>query len=683
MATQELTTLFEEVRTGVKGITSVNKKSAQENADWFYKKCKKNFPKKTDTEIETEAKHLINMLLGAKALLIQKINIKRNNVIVQNSKLKTGEKKMSVPSVEGSIGTYLIKKLIKYFNLIENPDSETEMSGYKRCLETLQKSFPHWEADGCQAVVAIFYLRYYSYLKTDKNAIIDRITKAYEISTKSKPVSAINPGYLITLAYQNKSLHELDNYSSDKIQATSLDDYPAFDELIIKFTDEIGDFDAKSSSDKLKDLWNWIKGFSSLTEAEKDLINTFIQEAMKEHSSYRDYTDACKKIFMEGDKKKTYVNFRTILSRIREEMRKDNNKAASGFMQFSRNFNWKFENIIKSLNLEDTKKTSTQDNMTNMDESEISDEDFTEGEEKGMLDELIINNSKINLKAYRFSAEETTKMQWLKKLFEDNGYYFNSNRFPEVYYDEFDRSAEIFPSLLEPQLDGTPDYLGVYLYNFEAEIENRACSKTKEGIIILFKDRIERSLNSTADSIRFVVLMHELGHWLTHWAYKDGKNWRIGYHLPNKNTHEALAQLIAFWASEVNPVHLDTLKYLTPKRANELDDTAIYGGYLKLINAPKVHILKKIHQLRKLWVLSDDTMFDFLQTESFKTPYLEINDFIIKKSKGPKLVDNDVLESIMTETECSDFYKENLDLAELIKLGLFKIESESINNFFN
>lgn len=379
MATQKLTTLFEEVRTGVKGITSVNKKSAQENADWFYKKCKKNFPKKTDTEIETEAKHLINTLLGAKALLIQKINIKRNNVIVQNSKLKTGEKKMSVPSVERSIGTYLIKKLIKYFNLIENPDSETEMSGYKRCLETLKKSFKHWEEDGCQAVVSIFYLRYYSYLKTDKNAIIDRITKAYEISTKSKPVSAINPGYLITLAYQNKSLHELDNYSSDKIQATSLDDYPAFDELIIKFRYEIGDFDAKSSSDKLKDLWNWIKGFSSLTEAEKDLINTFIQEAIKEHSSHRNYTDACKKIFMEGDK--TYENFRTILRRIREQMRKDNNKAASGFMQFSRNFNWKFENIIKSLNLEDTKKTSTQDNMTNMDESEISDEDFTEGEE--------------------------------------------------------------------------------------------------------------------------------------------------------------------------------------------------------------------------------------------------------------------------------------------------------------
>jgi len=296
---------------------------------------------------------------------------------------------------------------------------------------------------------------------------------------------------------------------------------------------------------------------------------------------------------------------------------------------------------------------------------------------------MMTPNSEINLKAYRFSAEEISKMQWLKKLFEDNGYYFNSNRFPEVYYDEFDKSAEIFPSLLEPQHDGTPDYLGVYIDYFEAESENRACLKTKEGIIILFKDRIERILKSTADSIRFVVLMHELGHWLTHWAYKDGYNWRIGYHLPNKNTREALAQLIAFWASEDNPVHLDTLAYLTPKRANELDDTAIYGGYLKLINAPKVHILKKIHQLRELWVLSDDTMFDFLQTESFKTPYLEIKDFIMKKSNGPKLLHNYVLQSTMTETACSDFYKENLDLTKLIELGLIKIESESISNFFN
>jgi hypothetical protein len=96
-----------------------------------------------------------------------------------------------------------------------------------------------------------------------------------------------------------------------------------------------------------------------------------------------------------------------------------------------------------------------------------------------------------------------------------------------------------------------------------------------------------------------------------------------------------------------------------------------------------VHILKKIHQLRELWVLSDDTMFDFLQTESFKTPYLEINDFIMKKSNGPELLHNYVLQSIITETECSDFYKENLDLTKLIELGLIKIESESISNFFN
>jgi hypothetical protein len=77
----------------------------------------------------------------------------------------------------------------------------------------------------------------------------------------------------------------------------------------------------------------------------------------------------------------SYANFRTILKRIREEIRKDDNKAASGFMQFSTTFNWKFENIIKSLDLVDAKKTTTQDNMTNMNESEISDEDFTEGEE--------------------------------------------------------------------------------------------------------------------------------------------------------------------------------------------------------------------------------------------------------------------------------------------------------------
>ena len=44
------------------------------------------------------------------------------------------------------------------------------------------------------------------------------------------------------------------------------------------------------------------------------------------------------------------------------------------------------------------------------------------------------------LTAYRFSAQEIDKMLWLKDLFENNG--FTVDRFPEVYYDTFEKALK-------------------------------------------------------------------------------------------------------------------------------------------------------------------------------------------------------------------------------------------------
>jgi hypothetical protein len=249
-----------------------------------------------------------------------------------------------------------------------------------------------------------------------------------------------------------------------------------------------------------------------------------------------------------------------------------------------------------------------------------------------------------NLKAYRFSSEELEKMKWLKELFETNGYKFDPNRFPEVYYDTFDRAAEVFPSLKGIITEQeTPDYLGVYLYTLGEQKVESPCRKSKEGIIILFEDRIERYADPV--SVRFVVLMHELGHWLTHWAYhelrhllsnrshNDAQNWQIGYHLKIKKTKEALAQLIAYWASMDNPTHEKTLEMLTPKHLDDgmlhmidkkikltsdgqsVDVENPYGQYWLLKNHSPEQILLKLHQLRQGYMLKDDLMIDFLRSE--------------------------------------------------------------------
>jgi hypothetical protein len=256
--------------------------------------------------------------------------------------------------------------------------------------------------------------------------------------------------------------------------------------------------------------------------------------------------------------------------------------------------------------------------------------------------EVLLENDPVNnaeLAAYRFSSEEMDKMLWLKRLFEGNQYTFNPDRFPEVYYDDYDKVKEVFP-WIETGHEGTPDYLGVYIYQLnDNACRNKPCQISKEGVIVLFRDRIERYRGTDIDSTRFVVLMHEFGHWLTHWAYRNGFNWKIAYYLGKKNTHEALAQLIAYWACN-NTIHLNTLIQLTPKKRIEADDLPVddsllfsedlmyniknpYGKYRLLIDKTEESILKKIVQLREAWMLKDEIMIEFLLSEEDDTePWL-------------------------------------------------------------
>jgi hypothetical protein len=281
------------------------------------------------------------------------------------------------------------------------------------------------------------------------------------------------------------------------------------------------------------------------------------------------------------------------------------------------------------------------------------------------------------LDAYRFSSEEMKKMLWLKDLFEDNG--FTVERFPEVYYDTFENLKEdlelnlekienseikiwheeilddskwnnlfegfkymyenhrfeLTPSQLkELKSKLTPDMLGVYKIS-ENTLEPKCdCGiKIKEGKIILFKDRIEKvaafisyaesqNLNTIIDTLRFKVLMHELGHWFTHWprSYDFDKklnvNWECGYYRnsftskPDKITHESLAQLICFWTT--NDSHLSRkilIEYCTPS-----DKDNEYNKYLPLINSSKQEILKKLKIIRDLCKFTDDEKYNFLKS---------------------------------------------------------------------
>jgi hypothetical protein len=147
-----------------------------------------------------------------------------------------------------------------------------------------------------------------------------------------------------------------------------------------------------------------------------------------------------------------------------------------------------------------------------------------------------------------------------------------------------------------------------------------------EGVIVLFKDRIltyaERIDNKLAlglsvieNSLKEVVLYHELGHWFSHWPLDDSKsNWKCGYNSKDKITHESYAQIIAYWCSVGNPVNELILRdYLTPKNT-----ASPYYMYLELIPHSKNDILNKLKLIRKHMgcsgVLADETAYKVLQS---------------------------------------------------------------------
>jgi hypothetical protein len=172
--------------------------------------------------------------------------------------------------------------------------------------------------------------------------------------------------------------------------------------------------------------------------------------------------------------------------------------------------------------------------------------------------------------AYKLSRYELKYIDKLYLFYKTKVSIPDSYRLPEIYegnFLEFKNNSLIdlrenvqeFPkeiksievrNLNDLEEYSNPDFLGFYMYY-----------SGQEGKIFLYKDRIiecskriSKNLNldhnKTYSSLKFIVLIHELGHWFSHWVCCNDKgNFNLDFYTRlSKETKESIAQLNVLWA---------------------------------------------------------------------------------------------------------------------------------------
>lgn len=156
---------------------------------------------------------------------------------------------------------------------------------------------------------------------------------------------------------------------------------------------------------------------------------------------------------------------------------------------------------------------------------------------------------------YRISTSELLLLNNLYEIFTKNG--FTIGMWPEIYFCDYIDAVANF-ELQEQDFNDevkylfNPDFLGIYHYKLN-----------QEGIIVLFKDRIINTskhiyfnqrnsftdINNVITLLKTKVLIHEIGHWLTHTCSTVNKYAIMtNFSFLPKIITESMAQLTVIWS---------------------------------------------------------------------------------------------------------------------------------------
>lgn len=235
---------------------------------------------------------------------------------------------------------------------------------------------------------------------------------------------------------------------------------------------------------------------------------------------------------------------------------------------------------------------------------------------------------KASIKPYRFNAFELFLLKRIEKLYLDSGYLFF--RWPEVYFGNFYDFPPINSNKSESiEIEYNPydiDYLGHYIHAHQ-----------KEGHIRIYRDRIDSCANRISNRLRLnelsvmnnlltIVLIHEIGHWLTHSCHTKNRKIRLqGFAFQEKIIKESLAQLTVVWSTmklkdeEVESINI-VFNYLVDRQPYP------YGEFRQL-GKKQTHV-KTL--LKRYGYIADDHEFQF----GYDFNYFLHGDKIFKKSKS-------------------------------------------------
>ncbi|HQO87107.1 MAG TPA: hypothetical protein PKX84_05595, partial [Bacteroidia bacterium] len=271
-----------------------------------------------------------------------------------------------------------------------------------RITDTLKKTFPHWTEKQVSDFLKFLSSCFRDLSRSDEHIVLSTLNDSIIKVIQKYDIPSTQPGRLRTIYRRN--MLKLYNKKSRT---------PYFDGIADYLGEQFDGLDQVESIEKINRFFKVVRSSGILTDALEPLCDhiEIVARKMldelgdgKEKWSRKDFWEEVEQSLLNKGVTLTDVNYRQLQKRLRDRIT-GKRPDAEGLLHLAQK-NTEEANALQILYAALTAARSRTD----------------------------------YLQAYRFTVEELDKMIWLKKeVFEKNGFSFDPNRFPEVYYDDYDK----------------------------------------------------------------------------------------------------------------------------------------------------------------------------------------------------------------------------------------------------